>query len=255
MRERVGKDIQDLVGFLRPEERSISALLIDFSLSEVLEHAKKVTSTLLEALTASVGGLGDEESGAGRKKKDVIICTVLCVLAKTQNERGNEFQLLMYIYLLACSVSRFLFDVLNDAGFSMPYSSAMDKIKALGQEQLDIRRRTSYCERIQMVIWTAELPSPRSLATVIPLYNVPFWSLSVVQPRKKRRITYDFNRLDLLPSTIQVLAIQETMRWHIANILFELFPDLKALPAALIGESTIDGTRCYRPHILPHTQA
>ena len=65
-----------------------------------------------------------------------MLVTVICMLAQTRNERSSEFQTTMCIYLLACGASLTQFDVLNHAGFTLSYSSAVGYIKELGQERL-----------------------------------------------------------------------------------------------------------------------
>jgi hypothetical protein len=47
------------------------------------------------------------------------------MIAQMKNEKASEFQLVTAIYLLASGVSRSLFNILNHAGFSLSYSSAM----------------------------------------------------------------------------------------------------------------------------------
>ena len=117
-------------------------------------------------------------------------------------------------------------------------------------------------------------------ATLIPLYDVPLNSipLSSLPQRITRRITFDIQpHIDLLPSLQQVTELEACMLWHIEDILFSAFPELcqrfedincdppsvllipvhKAeqhpLPAALIDESTIDGTLDVIDHIFFQT--
>jgi hypothetical protein len=117
-------------------------------------------------------------------------------------------------------------------------------------------------------------------ATLIPLYDVPFGSipLSSLPRRNTRRITFDVQpHIDLLPSLQQVTELEASMLWNIEEILFMAFPELHQrfkdinrkppavllipvhktdqhpLPAALIDESTIDGTLDVMDHIFFRT--
>jgi hypothetical protein len=117
-------------------------------------------------------------------------------------------------------------------------------------------------------------------ATLIPLYDVPFNSipLSSLPRRSTRHITFDIQpHIDLLPSLQQVTELEACMLWHIEDILFTTFPELyqwfkdincdppsvllisvhkteqHPLPAALIDESTIDGTLDVMDHIFFRT--
>ena len=116
--------------------------------------------------------------------------------------------------------------------------------------------------------------------TIISMHGVPYGSipLSDLPPRLTRRITYNINPLeDILPSEDQGLELERMMLWHIEDILLTAFPDLQAqfcyldlqppsvrlvpirkteqypLPAALINESTIDGTLDVIDHIFIRT--
>jgi hypothetical protein len=218
----------------------------------------------------------------------------MCIIAQTRNEKASEFQLITCIYLLACGASRSLFSVLNHAGFSLSYSSAMRKIKDLGEEKLETLKklvRNQAC----LVVWdnlniafrvneqrqaSKDHFDNGTTATLIPLYDIPFNSipLSSLPRRSTRRITFDIEpHIDLLPSLQQVTELEACMLWYIEDLLFKAFPELHQrfkdinrdppsvqlipvhkteqhpLPAALIDESTIDGTLDVMDHIFFRT--
>lgn len=106
-------------------------------------------------------------------------------------------------------------------------------------------------------------------ATLIPLYNVAYGSipLSALRPRTSRCPVHNLNPLiDFLPTGQQVAQVEHILVWHIEEILLDAYPMLRTrffedqfcppdvlsipvhrteqypLPAALIDESTIDGT-------------
>ena len=204
------------------------------------------------------------------------------MLAQTRNERSSEFQTTMCIYLLACGASRTQFDILNHAGFTLSYSSAVGNIKELGQERL--------CEiiglmgqRAFMILWdnlniafrvgeqrkdSKDHFDNGTTATLIPLFDVEFGGLplDLKPPRDNRRPVIDFTHEDLLPSHQQVQELEAEQLWHIEDILFDAFPDLRdrfkdkikrvanilpipvhkteqyPLPAMHIDESSLEGT-------------
>jgi hypothetical protein len=139
---------------LQPDRgKDLSTIFQEFSLKTLLKEAQVVAPTLFACLSILCGepeNSGPDASQMGQKKKDVvrlivmscfpltgvpqIISTLMCIIAQTRNEKASEFQLITCIYLLACGPSRSLFSVLNHAGFSLSYSSAMSKIKDLGEE-------------------------------------------------------------------------------------------------------------------------
>jgi hypothetical protein len=108
----------------------------------------------------------------------------------------------------------------------------------------------------------------RTTATLIPLYDVEFGSLSLdlKPPRDNQRPVVDLNHQDMLLSRQQVLELEAEQLWHIEDILFDAFPNLRnrfkdqikpvanilpipvhkteqyPLPAMHIDESSLEGT-------------
>jgi len=148
----------------------------------------------------------------------------------------------MCIYLLACGASRTQFDVLNHAGFTLSYTAAVRKIKALGQERLlEIIGLTG--TRAFMIIWdnlniafrvgeqwkaSKDHFDNGTTANLIPLFDVDFGGLplDLKPPRDSQKPIIDFDATDMLPTLQQVKDIEEAQLWHIEDILFDAFPDL-----------------------------
>jgi hypothetical protein len=166
------------------------------------------------------------------------------MLAQAHNELSSEFQINTCVWLLACGASRAQWEVLNRAGFTLSYRSAVRKIKELGQEQLtkilEIARTQAF-----MIIWdnlniafrvgeqrkgSLDHFDNGTTATLIPLFGVEYGGLplSVLPPRKARLPVLKFRpEHDLLPTLQQVLDIEAAQRWHIEDILFDAFPTLR----------------------------
>jgi len=107
--------------------------------------------------------------------------------------------------------------------------------------------------------------------TFVPLYGVKFGELQLdLKPnRNNRRPILDFKRHDLLPDLATTQLVEQNQLWHIQDILYDAFPNLRArldascqpidrppevkpievhktvqypLPAMHIDESTLEGT-------------
>jgi hypothetical protein len=165
------------------------------------------------------------------------------MLVQTRNVHSSEFQTTMCIYLLACGTSRTQFDVLNHAGFTLSYTAAIRKIKALREERLqEIIRLVG--KQAFMILWdnlniafqvgeqwkaSKDHFDNGTTATLIPLFDVEFGGLplELKPPRDSRKPIIDFNATDMLPNLQQVQEIEEAQLWHIKDILFDAFPALQ----------------------------
>ena len=202
------------------------------------------------------------------------------MLMRSRNGHSTEFQTTTCIYLLACGASRSQFDVLNHAGFTLLYTSAIEKIKQLGIERL--RKIISIVHsRAFMIIWdnlnitfrvgeqwkaSKDHFDNGTTATLIPLYGVEYGELRLDMKAKRdsRLPVLKFGPEDLLPSPEQVESAE---LWHIEDILYDCFPSLRLrfkdnfpsapptilqiplhkteqypLPAMHIDESSLDGS-------------
>ena len=188
----------------------------------------------------------------------------------------------MCLYLLACGTSRSLFDVLNHAGITLSYSQAVSKLKKLGQERLaqtqEIARTRAF-----MIIWdnlniALRVSEQRhdskdhfdngTTATLVPLYDVEYGGLPLsLKPKRMTRVpVLDFTAVDLLPTRDEAARLQAGQLWHIQDIFYDTYPDLRKrlsanispcptveaipvhkteqypLPAMHIDESSLEGT-------------
>lgn len=204
------------------------------------------------------------------------------MLAQSRNGHSTEFQTSTCIYLLACGASRSQFDVLNHAGFTLSYTSAISKLKQLGVEKLRKIVGIAHSQAF-MIIWdnlniafrvgeqrqaSKDHFDNGTTATLIPLYGVEFGELALdLEPKRdSRRPVLDFDSKDMLPTLEDTRRLEEAQLWHIEDLLYESFPELRKrfkndipgqpiveliplhkteqypLPAMHIDESSLDGT-------------
>jgi hypothetical protein len=201
---------------------------------------------------------------------------------RCRNKHSSEFQTTTCIYLLACGASRSQFDILNHAGFTLSYTAAVIKIKMLGAERLreivGIGKTHAF-----MIIWdnlniafcvgeqrqaSKDHFDNGTTATLVPLFGVNFGDLPLsLKPERNSCLpVLDFGPEELLPSLEQVQQVEAAELWHIEDILYESFPDLRKrlandvlpppnvqpillhkteqypLPAMHVDESSLEGT-------------
>lgn len=201
---------------------------------------------------------------------------------RCRNEHSNEFQTTTCIYLLTCGASRSQFDVLNHAGFTLSYTAAIAKIKKLGAERLQAMVGLAHTCAF-MIIWdnlniafrvgeqrkaSKDSFDNGTTATLVPLFGVEFGGLPLdLKPRRESRLpVLGFGPEDLLPSLEQVQQVEAAILWHIEDLLYDSFPELRKrlkndippppnilpipvhkteqypLPAMHIDESSLEGT-------------
>ncbi|KAJ7758073.1 hypothetical protein B0H14DRAFT_2404501 [Mycena olivaceomarginata] len=267
-----------LADLLRPDTtREFTSRLETWSLDNMLAEAMIAAPNLCELLT-----LMGMTSDIGREDKKLVLITVLCMLAQSQNERANEFQEIMGIYFLACNTPRRQFDVLAHAGLTVSYGKALTDLKGLSAEGL-ARLRRMVQEKACMIVWdnlniafkvgeqrhnSKDTFENGTTVTLIVLYGVlrGELELEILEPRTNRRPVIDFEPMDTLPTAEHILQTRQSALWHVRHTLLTRFPALAAkfeedlgevpvvraiplhqtvhlpAPAMKIDESSLDGT-------------
>jgi hypothetical protein len=177
------------------------------------------------------------------KEISQVLVTVICMLAQARNEHASEFQLTIAIYLLACGASRSQFDVLNHAGLSLSYPSAIRKVKELGQERLTkilgLVRTQAFMliwDNLNILFCVGEQRKDSkdhfdngTTGMIIPLFGVPYGGLALdlLPPCSSHLPVLSFEQAkDVLPSLKEMQELEAAMLWHIEDILFDAFPQL-----------------------------
>ena len=186
-----------------------------------------------------------------------ILATTLCILAKSRNDHATDFQTTMCLYLLACGTSRSLFDVLNHAGITLSYTQAVRRLKKLGEERLAQTQKIARTQAF-MIIWdnlniAFRVSEQRddskdhfdngTTATLVPLYGVKYGGLPLsLKPKRTTRVpVLDFSSVDLLPTRDEAARVQAGQLWHIQDILYEAYPDLrKRLSSSILPRPTVE---------------
>ncbi|KII90070.1 hypothetical protein PLICRDRAFT_108798 [Plicaturopsis crispa FD-325 SS-3] len=237
--EEIAKEGKRLTDAMRPSQQAkLTARLEDWNLETLLAKASAAAPNLCDLLLHL--GLDSEH---GRKEGNVVLVTLLCMLAQSVNERANEFQEAMGIYFLGCSTPRRQFDVLAHAGLTVSYSKAIDDLKDLSAEGV-ARMRKMIQERACMIVWdniniafkvteqrhdSKDTFENGTTATLIPLYGVKRGELSLElkEPRTTRKPVFDFKPMDTLPDVKQVVELREAALWHVQRFLLDAYPQLE----------------------------
>lgn len=136
-----------------------------------------------------------------------------------------------------------LFDVLNHAGLSLSYTQTVHKVKLLGKERLQATRIVALVKAFTIIWDNINIPycvgeqrhdsmdhfDNGTTATLVPLYGVERGTLPIFlkTPRTRHTPILNFDASDLLPSFEAAIRVQEGQLWHIQDILFDAFPDLR----------------------------
>ncbi|KAH9484746.1 hypothetical protein JR316_0001646 [Psilocybe cubensis] len=280
-RELVSMQCKALAELFQPPQLSrVTDTLSHFSIKQYLADAERVAPLICDILRQIGYPNGARESKY--KNRELIIATALCMLAKSRNEHATEFQTTMGMYFLASGTQSSLFAVLNHAGISLSYTQVILKLKQLSQERLKLAQTIARLQAF-MLIWdnlnfrfiVAEQRHDAkshfdsgTTATMVPLYGFKHGELScsLKPPRLRHVLELDIKAEDLLPSAEEALRVQQAQIWHISDILYDAFPDLRKriaktippfpsvlqiplhkteqypLPAMHIDESSLDGT-------------
>ena len=204
------------------------------------------------------------------------------MLVKSRNDHASEFQMTTCMYFLACGTSQSLFDILNHTGLTLSYMQAVANLKQLGAECLEEMHAVA-CTQAVMIIWdnlniafnvTEQHHNSKvhfdngTTATLVPLFRVEFGGLplDLLPCHNKRLLLLSFGPADLLLSLEEAWHVEDGQLWHIQDILYDAFPDLRnyfhheieaapsvyqiplhktkqyLLPAMHINESRLNGT-------------
>ncbi|EKM51205.1 uncharacterized protein PHACADRAFT_165800 [Phanerochaete carnosa HHB-10118-sp] len=183
-------EAKHLAAELRPDrDQELLDVLHDWKLDDVLAAAERIAPTLLQVLR--LAGT-HKQQGETRCNHDLIIATILCLIAESYSEHSNEVQTVMGIYLFACGASRSQFAVLHHASITSSY--------------------TKFCVGEQCHNHKDHFDSGTT-ATLVPLHGIDHGELplSVLKPRTTCIHALNFEPVDLLPSAEQIQQLEDAM--------------------------------------------
>ncbi|KLO05473.1 hypothetical protein SCHPADRAFT_862359, partial [Schizopora paradoxa] len=289
LQKQYEKEGRKLAARLRQnKEKSISACLEEFNLASIMSDVQKCAPGLWKVLT-SIGTSNSAEGASQRRDRDLIYTTIACMLGQARSERSNDFQIAMCFWLLASGASRSQFEVLHHAGISSSYTTVLRELKTLADEKLS-QIRATVRESAFLIVWdnlniafrvSEERTDSKdhfdngTTATLFVLFGVALGELvDTLKPaRPYRTRTFILNGEDVRPTAEQIRNLEAAHRWHIIDILFDMYPDLRKrlgkdhetpsvlnipvhkstqfpLPAMKLDESSIDGTISVLERIL-----
>ncbi|TDL22081.1 hypothetical protein BD410DRAFT_803611 [Rickenella mellea] len=241
--------------------QGLSNFLQNWSMDSIVERAERLAPRFWQVLQ-HIGQVGDpaKEKEDRRRDAGLVFGTVNGMTAQTINERSSELGQMTGFFLLASGATR----------------------TSLASERLDKLRNLAKTKAF-MIVWdNLNIPFRVSeqrhdskdtfengtTASFIPLYGVNYGEIPLesIPIRDNRRPVFDFNTSDKLPSHEQTKDLEASWLYHIKDILFDFYPNLRAkfrseidpppsilsipvhktehypLPAMKIDESSLDGT-------------
>ncbi|KAK0235253.1 hypothetical protein EDD85DRAFT_954793 [Armillaria nabsnona] len=235
-----------VTAFLKPPQlQGVTHTVKDFSVLDTLHELEEKVAPFLCHLLCQFTRLstGDPNQPKNRKNPNLVLATIIFMLAQVQNEHSSTFQVIMCVYLLACGATRSQFNVLNHASMTLSYCSAVRKIKDLGEERYHRLVEIAHCMAF-MIIWdnlnfafhaaqqranSKDHFDNGTMATLVPLYGVKFGELSLdlLPPRMTHKPILHFQtEHHLLPTLLQVQDLETAQRWHIKQVFFSAYSDL-----------------------------
>ncbi|KAF9470077.1 hypothetical protein BDN70DRAFT_945925, partial [Pholiota conissans] len=206
-----GPTIFDAARRRQPEVANDWALLTVRQLIEQQSKFSPLTSGLVKI------GVGRAQNSK-YKNRELILATFFCMLTKSRSEHSTSMQTTMCMYLLACGASRSLFDILSHAGITLSYTQAILKDNINFAFKVEEQRHDS-----------KDHFDNGTTATLVTLFGVDKNTppLPLKPPRTNHIPILDFTAADLMPSPDKAARVQDGQLWHIKDMLYDAFPDLR----------------------------
>lgn len=165
------------------------------------------------------------------------------MLAQARSERANALQVVLSFWLLASGASKAIFDVLSHAGLSVSYSTAVRRLKTLADERLrhirSLVKETPFLISWDNLCLRYDVSEQRednkskflsgTTSSIIELPNIRLGDLksSMLAPRIYRQPDLPIRTQDQYPTLLQFQQLNESLVFHIIDILFQKYPSLK----------------------------
>ncbi|THU79910.1 hypothetical protein K435DRAFT_696822 [Dendrothele bispora CBS 962.96] len=117
----------------RPSKTKINDLLNNFSVRELAADLQKVAPTMWGVLTSV-----SLREGKSRRNKELVFTAICAMLSVVRSQKANNFQVIMGLFLLGSGAAKREIAVFAQAGLSVNYSSVIEHVKALSEENLRI---------------------------------------------------------------------------------------------------------------------
>ncbi|KAK7027519.1 hypothetical protein VNI00_015152 [Paramarasmius palmivorus] len=242
-----GQAIQDLLTWAPGTK--INDLLKEFTMEKIEEDLRSEAPTLWSILT-NISEKGTE----ARRNKEMgtqVFTTICAMITMVCLQKANNFQLIIGLFLLGSGALKCETDVFAHAGLSVLYTTVIEHINTLSEENLAIIRRVieefmcSLCwDNINLAfrVESQRLNSKDhfnsgTTATLIVVHN-PFTglnaapgdlSLSMNLEHTTSRIPISISPRSLLPSHDDLLTLKKCLLWQLKQAALEHKPEFHHL--------------------------
>ncbi|KAK7462875.1 hypothetical protein VKT23_007454 [Stygiomarasmius scandens] len=239
-----GEAIQKLL--TRPPNTKINDLLDEFSVQKLAEDLQRVAPTMWGVLTSV-----SSREGESRRNKELVFTAICAMLSVVRSQKANNFQVIMGLFLLGSGAAKREIAVFAQAGLSVNYSSVIEHVKALSEENLRIIRQVvkkfmcsiawdniNFAFRVESQRLTSKDHFDSGTTTTLivqqdPETNAPAshgtLPLDMKPPRMTMKQIINNHSSLLLPSVGDAQKLDECSLWQLKQIALEHKPELSHL--------------------------
>ncbi|KAJ3729395.1 hypothetical protein C8R42DRAFT_742175 [Lentinula raphanica] len=266
-----GQAIQELL--TRENSTKMSDLLIQFSISTLIESLKKEAPVLWESLEAIATNSG-RRTEETQRDMELVLATTCAMLAVLRSQRANNFQAVIGMFLIASGTSKRTMEVFHHAGISLSYPATIKHMKTLSNEAVQRYQRIVQ-EQMCSLVWdnlciqfrvgSQRLDSKDhfdngTTATLIPIFN-PYTKscqtphgtlpLSMKPARNTTNPIFDFTNDAILPSPDVIQGITQCCKWQLRRIATDIIPGLAHLKSSFGSCPEVDKIELHKTEQYP----
>ncbi|THU99993.1 hypothetical protein K435DRAFT_818414 [Dendrothele bispora CBS 962.96] len=235
-------------------------LLENFSLERLQAEIENCAPTLWQILTKAC----EARDVNTRRSKELVFITMCAMISITRSQKANDFQIVVGLFLLGSGASKREMEVLAHAGLSVSYSSVIDHIKTLSQENHSIFQNVikqlmcsvvwdniNFAFRVESQRLTSKnhFDSGTSASLVVQYdpetkqnakHGIAPISMKLERTTSKPKVDKSTCESLLLPSGDQVQILEQCLQWQIKKIAIDHKPEFSHLKKHLPGCLRVD---------------
>ncbi|KAK7016411.1 hypothetical protein VNI00_018893 [Paramarasmius palmivorus] len=239
-----GQAIQDLLTWA--PRTKINDLLKEFTMEKIEEDLRSEAPTLWSILT-NISEKGTE----ARWNKEMVFTTICAMITMVRSQKANNFQLIIGLFLLGSGASKCETNVFAHARLSVSYTTVIEHINTLSEENLVIIRRVieefmcslcwdnvNFAFRVEsQCLNSKDHFDSGTTATLIVVHN-PFTGLNTAPgdlplsmnlEHTTSRIPISISPRSLLPSHDDLLTLEKCLLWQLKQAALEHKPEFHHL--------------------------